>query len=409
MQAQTARRNIRLLYGFWFLRDFHLWIPVWIVFLTEQRGFSLTEVTGAEGLYLVGIVFLEVPTGAVADRWGRSKSLALGALCLAGATFIFAFTESFAVLLASFLLWSVAHTLMSGADSALLYDNLKDLGEEHRFERASGRGAACSWAGAGIGTLLGGPVAALTSIRFTILLGSATCVVAALAALLIAEGMHEEHAARPGYFRSIRLAFGEAWHNPTVRAVILLTGVITASLEAVHYLVQPYLVDRGVDVGIWFSMLQVPTILFGVGGALLASSALGQKRPFAAMLAIPAAGVAGYLLLAAGPGLSAYAVLPVMFALDSWLRPLAAGYINRQIGSERRATVLSMQGMVGSLTLAALAPGAGYLTDERGLTWAFAAGAVVTLAGLAAFGLPLLARLGRGEPPLLDSVLPAEP
>ena len=111
MQPHTARRNIRLLYAFWFLRDFHLWIPVWIVFLTEQRGFSLTEVTGAEGLYLVGVVFLEVPTGAVADRWGRSKSLALGALCLAGATFIFAFTESFGVLLVSFLLWSVAFTL----------------------------------------------------------------------------------------------------------------------------------------------------------------------------------------------------------------------------------------------------------------------------------------------------------
>jgi len=409
MQPHTARRNIRLLYAFWFLRDFHLWIPVWIVFLTEQRGFSLSEVTGAEGLYLVGIVFLEVPTGAIADNWGRSKSLALGALCLAGATFIFAFTESFAVLLASFLLWSVAHTLMSGADSALLFDNLKVLGEEHRFERASGRGAACSWAGAGIGTLFGGPVAALTSIRFTILLGSATCVVAALAAVLISEAVRQEHEARPGYFHSIRLAFAETWHNPVLRAVIFLTGTAAASLEAVHYLIQPYLIERGVEVGVWFSMLQVPTILFGAGGALLASSALGRNRPFAAMLAIPLAGIGGYLLLAAGPGLSAYAVFPIMFALDSWLRPLAAGYINRQIGSERRATVLSMQGMVGSLALAALAPGAGYLTDERGLAWAFAAGALVTLAAVAAFGLPLLARLGRGEPPLLDAVVPAEP
>ncbi|HEX6032378.1 MAG TPA: hypothetical protein VFY90_13180, partial [Tepidiformaceae bacterium] len=44
-----AARNIRLLYLYWFLRDFHLWIPVWIVFLTVERGFSLTDVTGAEG------------------------------------------------------------------------------------------------------------------------------------------------------------------------------------------------------------------------------------------------------------------------------------------------------------------------------------------------------------------------
>ncbi len=409
MQPQRARRNITLLYAFWFLRDFQLWIPVWIVYLTEQRGFSLTEVTGAEGLFLAGVVFLEVPTGAVADGWGRSKSLALGALSLAGATFIFAFTESFTVLLASFLLWSLAHTLMSGADSALLYDSLKALGEEHHFERTSGRGAACSWAGAGIGTLLGGPVAALTTIRFTILLGSATCVASAFVALAIAEGTRQEHAARPGYFRSIRLAFAEGWRNPTLRRVILLTGTATACLEVVHYLVQPYLIDRGVEVGVWFSMLQVPTILLGVGGALIASSALGRNRPFAAMLAIPAAGAGGYLLLAAGPGLSAYAVLPIMFALDSWLRPLAAGYINRQIGSERRATVLSMQGMAGSLTLAVLAPGAGFITDQRGLTWAFAAGAVATVASLVAFGVPLLGRPGRDQPLLIEPAPPADP
>ncbi|MBK6563235.1 MFS transporter [Candidatus Amarobacter glycogenicus] len=107
------------------MRDFQLWIPAWIVFLTIERGFSLTQVTAAEGLYLIGVLILEVPTGAVADRYGRSKSMALGAAVLGGAVLIFAFTQSFAVLLASFLLWSVASALMSGADMALLFDTLK--------------------------------------------------------------------------------------------------------------------------------------------------------------------------------------------------------------------------------------------------------------------------------------------
>lgn len=409
MHPDAARRNLRLLYVFWFLRDFQLWIPVWVVFLTIERGFSLTEVTGAEGLYLVGIVLLEVPTGAVADQWGRSKSLALGALCLGFAVLIFAFTESFAVLLASFLLWSVAHTLMSGADTALLFDSLKVLGQEHAFERTAGRGAASSWTAAGIGTFLGGPVAAVTDIRFTIIAGALTCGVAAVVALLLHDGEREPHAVAAGYFRSIALAFGEVWRNRTVRTVVFLTGATTAALEAVHYLVQPYLIDRGVQVGVWFSMLQVPTIVAGIGGALIAGSAVGRRRPFAAMLALPAVGIAGYLALAAGPGLTAYAALPVMFGLSSWLRPLAAGYINRQIGSERRATVLSMQGMVGSLALAALAPGAGFVTDARGLRWAFVAGAGVTLAAVASFGAPLIGRVRRIDPPLLDTVVPAEP
>jgi MFS family permease len=95
--APHAARNIRLLYLYWFLRDFQLWIPVWIVFLTDDRGFSLTQVTGAEGLYLIGVLLLEVPTGAIADHWGRSIH-GSWAICLGGAVLIFAFASSFGVL-----------------------------------------------------------------------------------------------------------------------------------------------------------------------------------------------------------------------------------------------------------------------------------------------------------------------
>ena len=128
MHTAHPDRNIRLLNAYWFLRDFQLWIPVWIVFLTLERGFSLTQVTTAEGIFLVGVLVLEVPTGAVADRYGRSRSMALGAVVLGLAVLIFAFTTSFAILLVSFLLWSVATALMSGADSALLFDTLKAAG-----------------------------------------------------------------------------------------------------------------------------------------------------------------------------------------------------------------------------------------------------------------------------------------
>ncbi len=68
MHQAHPDRNIRLLFAYWFLRDFQLWIPVWIVFLTIDRGFSLTQVTSAEGLFLIRVLLLEVPTGALADR-----------------------------------------------------------------------------------------------------------------------------------------------------------------------------------------------------------------------------------------------------------------------------------------------------------------------------------------------------
>ena len=378
-----------MLYAFWFLRDAQLWIPIWIVFLTLNRGFSLTEVTLAEGLFLVGVVVLEVPTGAVADRWGRSRSLALGALFLGIAVLIFAFITSFALLLTSFLLWSVATTLMSGADMALLFDTLKAEGREADFERISGRGMAFSWTGAGLATLAGGPVAHWTSIETTIYVGAGTCLLTALIALAMWEPPHKRSEAKEPYVRTIRAAFGEMWHVVDVRSVVLLAGTATAALEGVHYLVQPFLIDRGVEVGVRFSMLQAPMLGAGVLGALAAGRLAVRAGAVGAITAIPMVAASAFLLLAFAPGLSGYLAFPIIFALGSCLRPITGGYVNRRIGSERRATVLSIQGMVTSLIMAVLAPTLGATTDRWGIDVAFGVAAVVAVLAVVLFAGPL--------------------
>ena len=395
MHAAHPDRNIRLLFVYWFLRDFQLWIPVWIVFLTIERGFSLTQVTAAEGLYLIGVLILEVPTGAVADRYGRSKSMALGAAVLGGAVLIFAFTQSFAVLLASFLLWSVASALMSGADMALLFDTLKAAGREAQYERLAGRGMAFSWSGVGIATFLGGPVAALLDTRATVFIGAATCLATAAVALAIWEPPHERGLGkRQPYLASIRAAFGEAWGAADVRILIFLAGTAFAAIEAVHYLIQPYLVDRNVEVGVFFSLLQVPILLAGLGGALL-SGRVSRGAGTKALVAGPLLGAGCFAALAGAPGLAAYAALPLLIGISSCVEPIATGYINRRIGSERRATVLSITSMFRSLVLAALAPGLGYATDQWGIGEAFTIGSVMTLLSVLVFGGPLLWRAAR--------------
>ncbi|MEO6397401.1 MAG: MFS transporter [Tepidiformaceae bacterium] len=391
-------RNLRLLQAFWFLREFQLWIPVWIVFLTIERGFSLTEVTGAEGLFLVGIVVLEVPTGAVADRYGRSLSLALGAFCLGLAALIFAFATSFAVLLASFMVWSVAHTLMSGADMALLFDTLKLAGREAEYEKLAGRGSGLSWAGAGIATMLGGPVASSIDTRFTILLGAATCVVAGLVALSLKEPPRDrEDRPHAPYIASIREAFGEMWRVPAVRAVVLLAGASAATLVASHYLIQPYLVERGVEVGARFSFLQVPVFFAGFAGSVVAGRIGARVGTVRALVGLPLAGVAAYFVLASMPGLAGYAALPMLVGFGSAIQPISSGFVNRRISSERRATVLSIQGMVHSFTLAALAPAVGFATDESGTSAAFLLGGAMTLGAVLLFGPMLIAQRGNSR------------
>ena len=174
-----------------------------------------------------------------------------------------------------------------------LFDTLKVSGRESEFEHHAGRGTALSWAGAGVATFLGGPVAAITSTEVTIYIGAATCVATAFIAFAMKEPLHSEGESHENYWSGIARSFGQAFRTVDLRWVILLSGAAFAAIQAVEYLVQPYLVDRGLEVGLLFSMLQVPMIFAGAVGAFLAAAIARRMGAYVSLIALPVVGVAG--------------------------------------------------------------------------------------------------------------------
>lgn len=408
---QGLARNIPIFFVFRLLRDAHLWIPVWVVYLTVEQGFTLTEVTAADGLFFLAISVLEVPTGAVADRWGRRRSLALGALCFAGALVLFAYATLFPLLLASFALWALADALMSGADLALLFDSLRALGRERDYERLAGRSEAAMWGGVTAATLLGAPIAAVTSMRFTIGAGVVVSLVTAGVALLLVEpprgrepGERAEQAAHGlGYLATLTAGLRLVWHDRAVRWVVVLAGLSTATLGASMYLVQPMLLSRGVAVGFAFSAWQVPWVAGAALGAL-AASALWRRFGDAVVLGgVVVLGVGAYAAIAGSRSMAVFGLLAVVAALQAMLVPIVTGYVNRRTPSAQRATVLSAQSLVRGLCFAPLGPAVGAIADARGVEWGFALlGVVLAVGGGAVW--PLWLRAHRRTAPMAVAV-----
>src|SRR5512133_1773670 len=54
-----------------------------------DAGLSNLEAFAANAFFTAGMVLFEVPTGVVADGWGRRTSYLLGTLTLAGATYLY--------------------------------------------------------------------------------------------------------------------------------------------------------------------------------------------------------------------------------------------------------------------------------------------------------------------------------
>ena len=69
--ASAYRGNVLKYQLFYFFFDFQLWMPIWIVYLLEQQGFSFSKITLIGVPFWIIVAFGQVPAGAIADRWGR--------------------------------------------------------------------------------------------------------------------------------------------------------------------------------------------------------------------------------------------------------------------------------------------------------------------------------------------------
>lgn len=378
--------NIRKYYIFHFFLNFQLWFPIWVLYLTEKRGLTLGQVTLIDVPFWLSIILLQIPAAAIADRWGRKPTLIAAATAFAAAITFFGLANSFWLIMGSYMVWGIAFALLSGTESAFIYDTLKALGREHEYPKIYGRGWAIQTGAAVAGTLIGAPVAAATDLSFPIVLSGGVAACAVLAAASFREPLREVRSSQPtAYVQIVRDAAGIVRRQSAVRYSILFFGLITVGNIAPIFFFQPFLSHHGVstgEVGLW----QTPMRIGGIVAALSAHwiiLTLGERRTFYLM---PAALICSYLLLAAWDSMYAQVAFPVMTFVVILSQPAVTDYLNRRVPSEQRATVLSLTSMMRSAVLIPSAPLLGLLANEGANSATFLAGGTI----VAAVGLPLL-------------------
>ncbi len=402
--------NVWKYYVFHFFLNFQLWWPIWIIYLTEERGLTLGQVTLIDVPFWIIIILLQIPAAAIADRWGRKPTLLASAVAFAAAVTFFGLATNFWLILCSYMVWGVAFALLSGTESAFIYDSLKAMGRESEYPRIYGRGWAVATVGGLVGTLLGAPIADRTSLPFPIVASGALAFIAAIAAFTFKEPLiRDDETPHPSYGQIIRDAFAIVRQKPAVRYGIMYFGLITVGSIGPIFFFQPFLVDHNVDlgqVGLW----QTPMRLAAVIGALVAHRLItsqGERRTFYGMALLL---VASYALLASWDSVYAQVAFPVMNAMVVLSQPTVTNLLNRMVESEQRATVISLTNLARSAVLIPCAPLLGALADES-LGLSFAAGGLI----VAVLGLPLLLlwtpyldRAEAEEPAVAEPVAAAE-
>ena len=393
--SERYARNIPIYYLFQFATGFLIWVPVWIIFLQDERGLSLTQVGLMEAVFWVSMMLFEVPTGAVADRFGRRTSLALGGFLFTGGTVFFVLADGFVGLAISYVIMAISMTLYSGSGHALLFDTLRTLGRSREYEKHMGRSEALM-TGALLGAaLFGGPMAGLWGLETVFLIGASTMALAGVVALMLREpprteaefgddGLYagpttaDEQVASQGIVHYILDGFGIVLRRRPILWIILLAGVVTVAYEMPNFFVQPFLRQHGLspsggllDGAVW-SALIVPGFAAMSAGSLLAApfvARVGERR------AIPILMLGGAFLfipMLLFDHLSIIAPIAMLGGIHAAIRPIAMGYINRRTRSDQRATVLSIFELMMAAQMAVIVPAISASADSIDFRFAYA-------------------------------------
>lgn len=359
------RSNLAKAYAANFLKNLQFFGAVAVPYFLDWLRVDYTRLFILQAWFLFWVAALEVPTGVVADKFGRRISVAAGCLLFGADMIVFGTTRTYPLLFFSEFLGAVGITLMSGAEQALLYDSLVALGEQHRARFHLSRYEAAGTLGLLLSLPLGSAVAGIGRYPHSLL----PPFIMTAGALGLAGGMYfwmkepERIKPKDGFLRTGIHGVRTLLTRPDLRAYVANAVTISAVTFFVFWFYQPASLRSGVPLA-WLGTIGAAFNLFAA--ILLANSArleraFGIKRILFLSALLPAA-----LFVVLGLARHLVVVVPALLLLVGcrMIRiPILADLINRHIESENRATVLSAISLLERFVTFALYPVVGLLAD----------------------------------------------
>ena len=366
IMASKVKSTVWRYYLFSFLKDFAFFSAVLVPFFTEWGHISLTQVQILQSWFMLWIFLLEVPTGAVADYLGRKYSLALGAIVVAIAALIYGSIPRFEIFLLGEFFFAMAIALISGADSALLYDALKEEGKEEESKKVFGRAHSFHLLGIFIAAPLGGLIASKLGLNAPMLFSAIPFVLASLVALSIKEPVVREKTLESKRYLDIaKKGFSYFRNHKTLRLLALDAIVVASAAYFVIWLYQPLFLSMKVPVIYfgWFHALMVGIEMLIASNFVRLEKLLGSGKAYLRFTAIITS--VAFLITAAFPSIVTVILLIILAGGFGLTRlELMSAYMNRFIPSEQRATVLSSISMFRRFALVLLNPVIGFTADH---------------------------------------------
>lgn len=373
-----AKQTIRLYLTLTLLTQFGIsFISATYVTYLLDHGLNQFEVGLTNFVFFATLFVCEIPTGAIADVFGRKRSFVLSCAFYAGGLLLYGYSGSFWGFALAEAIGAIGMTLSTGAFDAWLVDRLNHFGHDEPLERI------LSWkkqVGRGMGILSAvlGALLYKYSPSLPWIVGGVVMVATAILAQLL---MKEEYFVRRTLsFRmglvsmrdTVRASVQYGIRSPTIRFILVLGSTQYFVVQAPNMQWQPFF-KRFYNDQLFMGFLWVGMVAALIIGARLVPR-FTRRWTSERNLLLGSQLAIGVCLIAT----SFLAGIPAVLAFllhevpRGFFEPIKDAWLHHNIPSKERATIVSFEsishhlgGMIGLLV-------SGYLAMRLGLppTWA---------------------------------------
>jgi MFS family permease len=347
---------------------FMLSMPIIILFFKEN-GLSLTEIMTLQGAYSLTVALFEVPSGYLADLFGRKACIVFSTIFSFVGFLFFCFFSGFYYFLIAQILVGFAGSLISGSDSALIYDTLLQTNNKDDYAKIEGRNYAIGNFSEATAGIFGGFLA-VSSIYLPVYVQTAFIFLSIPIAFTLVEPEIKNITSSKNSLQSIFiLVKSTLFESSKLRWLIVYSSAMGVATLSMAWFSQPF-----------FIAIDLPLVLFGIFWALLNFSSgissynshyFSNKFNYKSLIYFSVIMSLSFFLL--GFSIISYGLffIFIIYFLRGIVTPILRNEINKITSSNIRATVLSVRSFIIRVSFAILAPVLGFIAEHNSLSITF--------------------------------------
>jgi len=193
MSEQDLKRNVKI-YPWYraFAYDFLFLWTISILYLTEIKGLSYSQVILLDSIFMLSAFLLQIPISKLVSKLGRGTSARIASFASIGFAAIYIFGQGFWMFIIANLLYGISMAIRNITDVEILSLSLKKLRRKNDYSKYEGKGMFWYYIIEGMTSIVAGYLYEFVS-PYAPLIGTAVCtIILTILSFIIKDPLNEE-------------------------------------------------------------------------------------------------------------------------------------------------------------------------------------------------------------------------